>query len=258
MAIAGGILTVVNNSMTEAIATAILGVDTLWGGDVMCPSGTGRFIADSWFSDEPLPRAYTIPEAAALRASGGVSAKAPDLAAVDAYLSRVDIPSAIAAAKSCPGEYLAGLALCFETMWDLAMERIGRGSPVPYQRCVMASTGAPPEPSDPAPKRDRVAELLGATPDRLLDAVDAWRRERIVPAASIHQLPNEARVDDGRASDDSLDDIDELVDGRDSALEKVTNPLATREQLDCVLDLNVRRDDQDGCVGELAPGVLSR
>ena len=82
------------------------------------------------------------------------------------------------------------------------------------------------------------------------------RRERIVPAASIHQLPNEARVDDGRASDDSLDDIDELVDGRDSALEKVTNPLAAREQLDCVLDLNVRRDDQDGCVGELAPGVL--
>jgi hypothetical protein len=29
------------------IANAILGIDTLWGGDVMCPSGTGRFIADS-------------------------------------------------------------------------------------------------------------------------------------------------------------------------------------------------------------------
>ncbi len=23
----------------------------------MCPSGTGRFIADSWFSDDPLPLA---------------------------------------------------------------------------------------------------------------------------------------------------------------------------------------------------------
>ena len=41
------------------VADAILGIDTLWGGDVMCPSGTGRFIADSWFSDQPLPRAYT-------------------------------------------------------------------------------------------------------------------------------------------------------------------------------------------------------
>jgi len=40
-------------------STAILGIDTLWGGDVMNPSGTGRFIADSWFSDEPLPEAYT-------------------------------------------------------------------------------------------------------------------------------------------------------------------------------------------------------
>jgi hypothetical protein len=41
------------------VADAVLGIDTLWGGDVMCPSGTGRFIADSWFSDEPLPPAYS-------------------------------------------------------------------------------------------------------------------------------------------------------------------------------------------------------
>ncbi len=55
------------------IADAVLGIDTLWGGDVMCPSGTGRFIADSWFSDEPLPAAYTHPAADALRQSGGVT-----------------------------------------------------------------------------------------------------------------------------------------------------------------------------------------
>jgi len=113
--------------MTDAIATAILGIDTLWGGDVLCASGTGRFIADSWFSDEPLPRAYTLPEAARVRATGGVSAESPDLAAIDAYLVQVDIPGAIQAVKSLPGDYLAGLALCFETMWDLAMEMIGRG-----------------------------------------------------------------------------------------------------------------------------------
>ena len=44
-------------------ADAMLGIDTLWGGDVMNPSGTGRAIADSWFSDEPLPEAYTHPTA---------------------------------------------------------------------------------------------------------------------------------------------------------------------------------------------------
>ena len=41
------------------VADAVLGTDTLWGGDVMCPSGTGRFIADSWFSDEQASSAQT-------------------------------------------------------------------------------------------------------------------------------------------------------------------------------------------------------
>ena len=57
-------------------ADAVLGIDTLWGGDVMCPSGTGRFIADSWFSDDPLPLAYTAASAARVRESGGVGGKA--------------------------------------------------------------------------------------------------------------------------------------------------------------------------------------
>jgi hypothetical protein len=47
--------------LEELIGNAILGIDTLWGGDVMSASGTGRFIADSWFSDEPLPAAYSLP-----------------------------------------------------------------------------------------------------------------------------------------------------------------------------------------------------
>ena len=73
--------------LEELVGNAILGIDTLWGGDVLCASGTGRFIADSWFSDEPLPLAYTVAEAAAVRASGGVSAKSPDVAAIDRYLA---------------------------------------------------------------------------------------------------------------------------------------------------------------------------
>ena len=64
------------------LGNAILGIDTLWGGDVMCASGTGRFIADSWFSDEPLPPAYTDATAARVRETGGVSAKVPDADAI--------------------------------------------------------------------------------------------------------------------------------------------------------------------------------
>src|SRR3954465_7370255 len=167
----------------ELIGNAILGIDTIWGGDVSCPSGTGRFIADSWFSDHPLPHAYTVAEAARVRESGGVSAKAPDVAAIDAYLAQVDIPGAIAGMKSAAagfggmrGEYLQGLALCFEAMWDLAMEILGKGPAVPYERCVTASCGQPPEPSAPLRKRARVAELLGCSGSHraaLLSAVDA-------------------------------------------------------------------------------------
>src|SRR5271157_5850461 len=183
------------------VADAVLGIDTLWGGDVMCPSGTGRFIADSWLSDEPLPAAYTVPAAARVRASGGVSGKTVDQQAVEEYLGEVDLPQAIAGVRDearknggMRGQYLLGLALCLETMWDLAMEVLGKGKPVPYVRCVEASTGRPPEASNPEAKRERVAELLGragyATSGSagLLGAVDAWRRDRVVPMASVRAL----------------------------------------------------------------------
>lgn len=52
----------------------------------MCSSGTGRFIADSWFSEEPLPLAYIAPSAAKVRDSGAVSGKSVDRAPVEQYL----------------------------------------------------------------------------------------------------------------------------------------------------------------------------
>lgn len=187
--------------LAQATATAILGIDTLWGGDVMNPSGTGRFIADSWFSDEPLPRAYKHPAAARLRKSGGVAGKQLDVSTIDAYLQAVDIPAAIGALNEAAGvigglrgAYLQGMCECLGVMWDLVQERLGRGPAVPYERCVIASTGAAPTPSDPVSKRERVAELLArqgyrsGTRSKLLAAVDAWRRERMVPKKSIAML----------------------------------------------------------------------
>jgi len=90
--------------------------------------------------------------------------------------------------------YLTGMADCLETMGDLAMETLGKGDPVPYTRAVEASTARPPEPSQPQKKRERAAELLGragyatANTGGLLEAVDAWRRERVSPMASVRAL----------------------------------------------------------------------
>jgi hypothetical protein len=193
-----------------AVADMLIGVDTLWGGDVRNPSGTGRFIADCWFSDEPLPKAYTHVTAAALRANGGAGAESPDALSVDAYLAEVDVRGAIARVLAdsrsiggLKGAHLEGLGLCSEVMLDLALEMVGRGPPVPYERCVRTITGAPPEPSRPEEKRRRVADLLAAAGYRssdgksLLAAVDAWRVEHRVPRDKIPALGDQliARYD---------------------------------------------------------------
>lgn len=183
------------------VADAVLGIDTLWGGDVMCPSGTGRFIADTWFSDEPLPEAYTHPAAGRLRQCGGVFGKSVDREAAELYLREVNLPEAIAGIRAeartiggLRGSYLDGLALCLEVMWDLAMEVLGKGDPVAYTRAVEASTSEPPQPSRPEAKRERVTELLGragytsSDSGSLLEAVDAWRNDRVSPMASVRAL----------------------------------------------------------------------
>lgn len=189
------------SKLQETTATAILGVDTLWGGDVMNPSGTGRYIADCWYSDEPLPIAYTHPAAAKLRGAGGIGAKEPDHAAIEAYLEAVDVRKSIeeltAAGKALGGlrgAYIVSQGECLMVMYDLVLELRGKGPAVPYERAVIASTGKPPEPSNPSAKRKLLADLLSkagydaATPSMLLAAVDAWRRDRLVPKKAIPQL----------------------------------------------------------------------
>jgi hypothetical protein len=191
------------DDLDTAIAEAVIGIDTLWGGDVMNPSGVGRVIADSWFSAAPLPPAYTHPSAAALRGCGGVGAGPEAAAAAAAYLDAVDLRSAIGrlveagrAQGGLRGAYLDGLGRCCAVMWELAMEVLGRGPQVPYQRCVRTLTGVAPSPSQPEARRRRVAELLAAAGhashdcDSLLAAVDAWRAERRVPAKSIAAVGN--------------------------------------------------------------------
>jgi len=120
---------------------------------------------------------------------------------VDEYLRAVNLPQAIAGITKEAGKlgglrqpFLIGLADCLRVMWDLAMEVLGKGDPVPYPRCVEASTGKPPEPSQPRSKRERVAELLGragyksANSAGLLQSVDGWRRDRLTPMASVRAL----------------------------------------------------------------------
>lgn len=177
------------------VADAVLGIDTIWGGDVMCASGTGRFIADSWFSDEPLPLSYTTRAADIVRKTGGLSARQIDRDAIEQYLREFDLSAAIAGVcdqsnkiEGTRGLYLAGLAKSLDVMYRLAMEVLGKGPAVEYAECVVASTAKAPEQSDPRSKRDRLAQLLKCRADAVPESVEAWRRERIAPLAVVRAL----------------------------------------------------------------------
>ena len=81
--------------------------------------GRGRFIADSWFSDEPLPPAYTTQPRRGFANRAASRPSRPTGRRSKPYLERVDILGAIAGFRAedrkpqrLRGSYLAGLALC--------------------------------------------------------------------------------------------------------------------------------------------------
>jgi hypothetical protein len=132
----------------------------------------------------------------------------PDRAAIDAYLAAVDVCGAIEALgaearsiRGSRGEYLRGLAASFEVMWDLVMELLGKGDPVPYERAVRASTGAAPSPSQPKEKRRRLADLLDR---RRYATADEWRRALPTPMATVESYGAEVIAEYDRLSERHL------------------------------------------------------
>ena len=138
----------------------------------------------------------------ALRESGGVGGKTIDRAAVDAYLREVESAGGHcrgarrgATIGGLRGRYLAGLA-------DLPAGDVGPGDGDARQRAsrsVCALRGGLDRRSRRSRRsRRRSASALPscwrravtrrADRDGLLAAVDAWRRERIVPMASVRAL----------------------------------------------------------------------
>ena len=134
----------------------------------MCPSGTGRFIADSWFSDEPLPAAYTHPAAARLRA---IRRRLPARMSIGRQWKSICAkstfprPSPESAKKQASSR---GLRKSYLTASRILSRHVGprHGSSRQGRSGAVCARGGgidrkPPEPSQPENKRERVAELLG-------------------------------------------------------------------------------------------------
>jgi undecaprenyl-diphosphatase len=79
------------------------------------------------------------------------------------------------------------------------------------------------------------------------------RVERVVHAAGRDKFLNQDRVHDRGAADDPLQRLDEVLDVGHPALQQIAAALTAGEQVHRVLDLDVRRQDQDGDPGELRP-----
>ena len=143
------------------------------------------------------PPAYTHPTAAAVRESGGVSAQGAR------PRGHRGLPRRRGRARrhrghggrgppvgGLRGAYLDGLALCFEAMWDLAMEMLGEGR-AGALRALRARLDRARRPRPPTRGRSARASpscwrAPGHPPrsdEELLAAVDAWRASAHGPAA---------------------------------------------------------------------------
>lgn len=191
-----------NLTLTEdnlKIATAIIGVDTLWGGNVDDVSGTNRFIADSYFSDYELPPCFFDVTADALRQTGGVLGKKVSNEDISAFVEKFAIREAIEFIKSgasatteAQKKYQARMGKALEAMLDLALAQRHLGPEISYAYLVEAGTGFAPQLFDVSDLRVQIITLLetmGEGPSvhhgNLLAAVDAWRKKRLV---SSHQM----------------------------------------------------------------------
>jgi hypothetical protein len=81
-------------------------------------------------------------------------------------------------------------------------------------------------------------------------------RQRVSVSSDSDECLHETRVDDGSARRDPLKCIHELVHRQDAALEQVADPIPGREELCRILDLDMRREDEDAGLGKLLTNRL--
>lgn len=179
-----------------AVATAIIGVDTLWGGDVNNPSGTGRFIADSYFSGKDLPPCYHHPIAVKLREGneGVLGDKVTD-DEIMTFLKDIEHPRSLfemdTMTDSFRSDYIRALSRSMRVMVDMALAFRGIGDPVPFETAVMASTGQLPKLYDVSEMRQRIFSLMEfmgqieGSNDGQWQAVQAWRAKNLIPKGDI-------------------------------------------------------------------------
>jgi hypothetical protein len=184
------------------LATLIIGVDSLMGGDVMHESGTKHAVADTWTSGLPPPDIYNHEIAVKLRAAEGMDGvPTDDVAAFVTKHDLFELPDKLRdAAKGFEPEhrlYAENKIHALEVMLQTAVAmKVGDELPSYAERYTAATTLPEAHLIDPAPVRERLVEELdrvgySVTASRTLrETVAAWESSRIIPkdvvTASAH------------------------------------------------------------------------
>lgn len=182
------------------LATLVLGVDTLWGGNVANPSGTKHFIADSWTSGAPFPEIMNDPFAAELRADGaGVLTKKDQKREVRSFVEKYNLdtlPNTLrvqirSIEDKDRATYLQNLVTALDMIRDRALAEVGLLEAPSYESMYMTAMHCPVTFPDPAPYREHLRSALSrvgfetSTSRDLLETLSAWQIKHKLSHAAV-------------------------------------------------------------------------
>ena len=193
------------------LANAVVGVDTLYGGNIIDPSGMVHFIADTYPRDvyEP-PNVWKDGRAAHLRNVGGVRSK-KDEKLVVGFINQYGLMDARGRLLSALGdsapehrrEFVGNLGTALEAMTKEALSIATTGKHIPFEARAFAATRRAPELIDPTPYREGLAQALsevGFEPTRsrdLKESLLAWEAHcgymTKLPGGSLAELDEAQR-----------------------------------------------------------------
>lgn len=185
------------------LATLLVGVDTLCGGNV-AGSSADRFILDTWSSEKEFPPIYDDAHAGTLRQKGGASPETKD--AVRIFVAKYALPDLPAqvlrdAEDFVPERraYITHLCGALDVILR-TMVAHATGEKLPSfdeRRAAVLLSSAGSVVIDPAPAREELREALEkagysyTTGGDLRENVVVWRDQRIVPVGSVGQRMSE-------------------------------------------------------------------
>lgn len=186
------------SDFTRHYATAIIGADTLAGGNIGVPSGRDHFIADQWTSGEPLPEVYDDDAAKELRSKGGAGeAKEAAVQLIKRY-DLLDVPteaSRIAKREFDSGRagYIERTMECMRLMiqYSLAVATGDMTQAPSFEERYRAAIGEYPELEDPKKTMEILRASLAAEGEdvsrskSLAEALEERNKTRYLPREQV-------------------------------------------------------------------------